>query len=108
MTIMSGREFEMLKAAITAVCLPYKQISAERINDACKMLASSDASGTCAPISIDPAIPCEDVAKLLGVCKRTVEYHARRGRLRKVCLPGAKRACGYVAADVRKILNGDV
>lgn len=106
--ILTIEQMNALKAGITAMCLPYHQISAERINDACKMLASSDSSGTCAPIPIEPAIPCEDVAKLLRVSKATVEYHARRGRLRKVRLPGAKRACGYVAADVRKLLNGEV
>ena len=46
----------------------------------------------------------KELSNLLGVHGKTLEYHAVRGRLEKVY--GKKRAIGYTAGSVRKLIEG--
>lgn len=55
---------------------------------------------------MEPPVKPHDAAKLLGVTTKALEYHARRGRLRQVRLDGATRSFGYVASDIRTLLEG--
>lgn len=55
---------------------------------------------------MEPPIKPQDAAKLLGVGVKDLEYHARCGRIRVVKPEGSRRAFGYVAEDIRKMLAG--
>lgn len=55
---------------------------------------------------MEPPIKPQDAAKLLGVGVKDLEYHARCGRIRVVQPEGSRRAFGYVAEDIRKMLAG--
>ena len=46
-----------------------------------------------------------DVAEALGRSMRTVDNLAAEGLLRRVTLPGRKRACGFRAEDVEALLR---
>jgi hypothetical protein len=48
---------------------------------------------------------CAEAAAALRITKSTLHYHIRHGRIRRAVIPGAKRAVGIVAADVRAILS---
>jgi hypothetical protein len=48
----------------------------------------------------------EVVAERLGCSLRTVDHLAAEGVLRKVTLPGRKRACGFLDAAVEALLTG--
>lgn len=55
---------------------------------------------------MEPPLKPQAAAKLLGVGVKDLEYHARCGRIRVVKPEGARRAFGYVAEDIRKMLAG--
>jgi hypothetical protein len=46
----------------------------------------------------------EVVAERLGCSMRTVDHLAAEGVLRKVTLPGRKRACGFLESDIETLL----
>jgi hypothetical protein len=48
----------------------------------------------------------EVVAERLGCSLRTVDHLAAEGVLRKVTLPGRRRACGFLEAGVEALLTG--
>jgi hypothetical protein len=48
----------------------------------------------------------EVVAERLGCSLRMVDHLAAEGVLRKVTLPGRKRACGFLESAVEALLNG--
>ena len=43
----------------------------------------------------------DELAALLGISGKAIDYHARRGRLVKVQIPGARRALGFTRESVR-------
>lgn len=45
-----------------------------------------------------------EVAEVLGRSQRTIDNLASEGVLRRVTLPGRKRACGFLAKDVEALL----
>lgn len=47
-----------------------------------------------------------EAAKLLGLTKKGVAYHAKLGRIRVVRADNGKRSLGYVASDIKKLLKG--
>jgi len=47
-----------------------------------------------------------EAKKLTGLTAQGLNYHARKGRIRRATIPGAKRSLGYVAADIRAIVEG--
>jgi len=62
-----------------------------------------------APVAIEPlkkAIKPREAAKLLGIGVKTLEYHARHGRINRVMPQGAKRSMGYVYDDIFAMLQG--
>ena len=59
-----------------------------------------------ARIPVRPAVmSCSDAAALLNITKSTLQYHIRNGRIHRVTIPGAKKALGVSAADIRAILS---
>jgi hypothetical protein len=48
-----------------------------------------------------------EVARRFGRTLRFVDHLARAGTLRRVTLPGRKRACGFLAAEVEKVMTGE-
>ena len=47
----------------------------------------------------------DEAAEMLHKSKSTLQYHIRRGRIRRAVIPGARKACGVVAADILAIVN---
>ena len=54
----------------------------------------------------EPPMTVAEAAKLTGLTPQGLNYHARRGRIRRAYVPGSTRALGYVAADIRAIIEG--
>lgn len=99
---------DTVTTTVRAVLTPYANlIEPEKVDDALavlfgdKLAVSPDAQTT-----IEPPMTVQEAAKLLGCSTTAVQYHARKGRIRRVAIPGAKRSRGLVAADVRAILEG--
>jgi hypothetical protein len=46
-----------------------------------------------------------EVARRLGCSPRTVDRIAREGILRKVTLPGRRRACGFRSSDLDRLIG---
>lgn len=53
----------------------------------------------------EPPMSYKVAASLLGIVVATLKYHIRKGRIRRVMIPGSKYSLGVVAADVRAILE---
>ena len=58
--------------------------------------------------NLEPVIKQREAARMLGVTTKALAYHVRKGRIRVVKPAGAKRAMGYVAADIRAMLDGTI
>ena len=56
---------------------------------------------------LEGIIKQKDAASLLGITAHALRYHAKMGRIREVKMQGAKRAFGYVKADIIALLNGE-
>lgn len=54
----------------------------------------------------EPPMSVAEAVKLTGLTPQGLSYHARRGRIRRAYVPGSTRALGYVAADIRAIVEG--
>lgn len=54
----------------------------------------------------EPPMSVAEAVKLTGLTPQGLNYHARRGRLRRAYVPGSTRALGYVRADILAIANG--
>lgn len=54
----------------------------------------------------DPPMSVDEAKKLTGLTAQGLNYHARRGRIRRATIPGSTRSLGYVAADIRAIVEG--
>ena len=54
----------------------------------------------------EPPMSVEEAVRLTGLTAQGLNYHARRGRIRRAYVPGSTRALGYVAADIRAIVEG--
>lgn len=48
-----------------------------------------------------------EVARRFGRTTRFVDYLAKAGALRRVKMPGRKRACGFLAEEVEKLMVGE-
>lgn len=72
----------------------------ERTVAAIRALLDKGAAPTEPPMSVDEA------KKLTGLTAQGLNYHARRGRIRRAYVPGSSRSLGYVAADIRAIVEG--
>jgi len=48
-----------------------------------------------------------EVAKRFGRTLRFVDNLAKDGTLRRVTLPGRKRACGFLAEEVERLMSGE-
>ena len=59
--------------------------------------------GAAAP---EPPMSVAEAVKLTGLTPQGLNYHARRGRLRRATVPGSSRAIGYVRADIMAIIQG--
>jgi len=96
-------------AGIRAVCVPYApQIAAETIEDLCAIVKGEKvAIKTDTPPRAEPPMSCDEAARLLGFSKTSLHNAIRAGRIRRVRIPGSSRGRGVVAADVRKILDGE-
>ncbi|MCE9614261.1 MAG: hypothetical protein K8T26_08290 [Lentisphaerae bacterium] len=48
-----------------------------------------------------------DVARRFNRTLRFVDHLAKAGTLRRVTLPGRKRACGFLAEEVERVMTGE-
>ncbi len=60
----------------------------------------------CNELSLEQPMKAGEAAKLLGLTKKGVAYHAKLGRIRVVRADNGKRSLGYVASDIKKLLKG--
>jgi len=93
--------------AILRAALQGTNISEDRIKDALAVLRGDiriSKSDVDEPQRLEPVVKRRQVAELLGITLKGVDYHAQRGRLVRVMV--GSRACGYTAASVRKLLTG--
>jgi len=94
-------------SVIQAVLTPIDEVSPDQIRDILAILhGEKRAVNSTDSTPLESPMSCGEVAKLLRVSKQTVHYHAQRGRIRKVFVKGSKRARGFLASDVRAILQG--
>lgn len=56
----------------------------------------------------DVPLTREEAARLLRVSKTTVTAWGKRGVIRRMAIPGRRKALGYSRRSVMAILNGDV
>lgn len=71
-------------------------------------MANKSKSIVCAGVSssaYEQPMSYTEAASALRISVPTLKYHIRKGRIRKVMIPGAKYAIGVIAADVRAILS---
>lgn len=54
----------------------------------------------------EPPMSVAEAVKLTGLTAQGLNYHARKGRIRRAYVPGSSRSLGYVAADIRAIVEG--
>jgi hypothetical protein len=66
------------------------------------------------PAETPRVAPCErsilprgEVARRFNRSLRFVDHLAKAGILRRVKLPGRKRACGFLAEEVERVMAGD-
>ena len=52
-------------------------------------------------------LPRADVARRFNRSLRFVDHLAKAGTLRRVKLPGRKRACGFLAEEVERLMAGE-
>ena len=105
MTSVMKTRLNVVKAMLTS----WPEISEQRVADVLDVLAVKKIARLPDPIpvfNLEPVIKQKDAAKMLGVTTKALVYHVRKGRIRVVKPEGAKRAMGYVAADIRALLNG--
>ena len=95
-----------IEAIIRATCQQDGSIPASRINEAIAVLRGEAATTrTDTPAKLEPVLKRQEVARLLGITPKGVDYHAKRGRLVRVKL--GSRACGFSAESVRRLMNGE-
>ena len=96
-----------IEAIIRATCQQDGSIPASRINEAIAVLRGEAATTrTDTPAKLEPVLKRQEVARLLGITPKGVDYHAKHGRLVRVKL--GSRACGFSAESVRRLMNGEV
>ena len=96
-----------IEAIIRTTCQQDCSITANKIEDALAVLRG-DATVTRAEKTspeLEPVIKRTDVARLLGISVKGVDYHAQRGRLKRVRV--GSRSCGFTAESVRKLMSGE-
>ncbi len=59
-----------------------------------------------APTPAERVLSREEVAARFGVTQRAVDQWVARGVLRKLRLPGSRRAIGFRSTDVENLLRG--
>lgn len=95
-----------IEAIIRATCQQDGSIPASRINEAIAVLRGEAATTrTDTPAKLEPVLKRQEVARLLGITPKGVDYHAKHGRLVRVRL--GSRACGFSADSVRRLMNGE-
>lgn len=95
-----------IEAIIRATCQQDGSIPASRINEAIAVLRGEAATTrTDTPAKLEPVLKRQEVARLLGITPKGVDYHAKHGRLVRVKL--GNRACGFSAESVRRLMNGE-
>ena len=95
-----------IEAIIRATCQQDGSIPASRINEAIAVLrGEAAATRTDTPAKLEPVLKRQEVARLLGITPKGVDYHAKHGRLVRVKL--GSRACGFSAESVRRLMNGE-
>jgi hypothetical protein len=52
-------------------------------------------------------LPRAEVARRFNRSLRFVDHLAKAGTLRRVTLPGRKRACGFLADEVERVMTGE-
>lgn len=88
---------------IQAACADDRTIPARDLDAALAILRGE---GCAADEPLDFPLTRQEVAKLLRVSRVTVTAWAKAGAIRRVTIPGRKRALGYSRRDVAAILNG--
>ena len=83
----------------------------ETINNAISVLEGKKIAidrniGQSNDLNLEKPMKAEEAAKLLGLTKKGVAYHAKQGRIRVVRADNGNRSLGYVASDIRKLLKG--
>ena len=95
-----------IEAIIRATCQQDGSIPASRINEAIAVLRGEAATTrTVTPAKLEPVLKRQEVARLLGITPKGVDYHAKHGRLVRVKL--GSRACGFSAESVRRLMNSE-
>ena len=95
-----------IEAIIRATCQQDGSIPASRINEAIAVLRGEATTvRTDTTAKLEPVLKRQEVARLLGITPKGVDYHAKHGRLVRVKL--GSRACGFSAESVRRLMNGE-
>ena len=93
--------------AIRAVAVAYPSIPAERIDDGLAViLGTKSATEATATSATRKPYTVQESIELTGLTAQGLNYHARKGRIRRAYIPGSSRALGYVAEDIDAIIKG--
>ena len=94
------------EALIRTICLQDNGITPKQMTEAIAVLRGEKvAVQSDKPKALEPVLKRQEVARLLGITPKGVDYHAKRGRLVRVKL--GSRACGFSAESVRRLMNGE-
>ena len=99
---------KQIEAIIRTACLQDATIPEDKITDALAVLRGdllATRPGSDEPQELEPVVKRQEVARLLGISVKGVDYHAQRGRLVRVMV--GTRACGFTAESVRKLMSGE-
>ena len=104
----------MLPTTLDAVKAVLKADPALTPADRTRIVASLRNHGKDAPpprtvaVTEKRVLPRAEVARRFNRSLRFVDHLAKAGTLRRVTLPGRKRACGFLAEDVERLMTGEV
>ena len=94
------------EALIRTICLQDNGITPKQMAEAIAVLRGERVAVQAdKPKALEPVLKRHQVATLLGISVKGVDYHAKRGRLVRVKL--GSRACGFSADSVRRLMNGE-
>ena len=105
--IINGGMLDALRGILATVGLDGRRIDdvVAVANGTKVAISPADSSRIFAKRELEKPVTREELARLLGCGVHTVDYHARRGRLVRVRIPGSSRCLGFSRASVRAWLD---
>ena len=92
------------KKAIEAVASADPSLSSKQIKAALAILA--DAGPTLDREPLDRILSRSEVATILGLSEKSIDFYARKGVLHRIYIGASSRASGILESSVRAVMEG--